>query len=182
MEKFKNVVDAKDGIGKVINDLILGNMETDYNDYELGDRVTYSFMLDDDFGFWEGINMNEIKEFVGEGILDPTSSVKKPEYVYVLVNKTMPGICKIGMTTTSVNQRVKEINSATGVVSPWFSVFKYKCINSRVLEKAVHEKLESLGYRVNPKREGFEIDSNTAIELIKELGESLTVTPKDFGI
>ncbi len=28
----------------------------------------------------------------------------------------------------------------------------------------------------------FEIDSNTAIELIKELGESLTVTPKDFGI
>ena len=41
--------------------------------------------------------------------------------------------------------------------------------------------LESLGYRVNPKREGFEIDSNTAIELIKELGESLTVTPKDFG-
>jgi hypothetical protein len=68
MEKFKNVVDAKDGIGKVINDLILGNMETDYNDYELGDRVTYSFMMDDDFGFWEEINMNEIKEFVGEGI------------------------------------------------------------------------------------------------------------------
>ncbi len=41
-----------------------------------------------------------------EGI---TSSVKNPEYVYVLVNKKMPGICKIGMTTTSVNQRVKEM-------------------------------------------------------------------------
>ena len=68
MEKFEKVVDIRNGIGSVINDLILGNMETDYNDYELGDRVTYSFMLDDDFGFWEGINMNEIKEFVGEGI------------------------------------------------------------------------------------------------------------------
>ena len=68
MEKFKKVVGVNDGIGKVINDLILGNMETDYNNYELGDRVTYSFMLDDDFGFWEEINMNEIKEFVGEGI------------------------------------------------------------------------------------------------------------------
>jgi hypothetical protein len=68
MKKFKNVVDANVGIGNVINGLILGNMETDYNDYELGDRVTYSFMMDDDFGFWEEINMNEIKEFVGEGI------------------------------------------------------------------------------------------------------------------
>jgi hypothetical protein len=132
-------------------------------------------LTDSDMPGWQDVT------YYGEGILDPTSSVKNPEYVYVLVNKTMPGICKIGMTTTSVNQRVKEINSATGVVSPWFSVFKYKCMNSRVLEKAVHDKLESLGYRVNPKREGFEIDSNTAIELIKELGESLTVTPKDFG-
>ena len=133
-------------------------------------------LTDSDAPGWQDVT------YYGEGILDPTSSIKKPEWVYVLVNKTMPGICKIGMTTTSVQQRVKEINKATGVVSPWFPVFKYKCINSRVLEKAVHEKLQSLGYRVNPKREGFEIDSNTAIELIKELGDQLTVTPKDFGI
>jgi hypothetical protein len=118
--------------------------------------------------------------YYGDGILDPTSSIKKPEWVYVLVNKSIPGICKIGMTTTSVNQRVKEINSATGVITPWFPVFKYKCINSLILEKAVHDNLANLGYRVNPKREGFEIDSNTAINLIKELGDKLTVTPKDF--
>jgi hypothetical protein len=84
------------------------------------------------------------------------------------------------MTTTSVNQRIKEINSATGVITPWFSVFKYKCINSRVLERAVHEHLERLGYRVNPKREGFEISSKDAINVIKEMGERLTVTSKDF--
>jgi hypothetical protein len=119
--------------------------------------------------------------YYGEGILDPSLSPKKPEWVYVLVNKSMPGICKIGMTTTSVPQRVKEINSATGVITPWFAVFKYKCINSLVLEKAVHKHLEDLGYRVNPKREGFEIDSNTAIKVIKEIGDKLTVTPKDFG-
>lgn len=118
--------------------------------------------------------------YYGEGILDPTSSIKKPEWVYVLVNKSMPGICKVGMTTTSVNQRVKEINKATGVITPWFPVFKYKCINSLVLEKAVHQHLQDLGYRVNPKREGFELDSNTVINVIKEIGERLTVTPKDF--
>ena len=126
---------------------------------------------------WEGW---EDVTYYGEGIIDPTLSIKKPEWVYVLVNKSIPGICKIGMTTTSVNQRVKEINQATGVITPWFSVFKYKCINSRVLEKAVHDHLEKLGYRVNPKREGFEISSKDAITVIESLGEKLTVTPKDF--
>lgn len=124
---------------------------------------------------WEDVT------YFGEGILDPTLSIKKPEWVYILVNKSIPGICKIGMTTTTVGQRVKEINQATGVITPWFSVFKYKCINSRILEKAVHQHLEDLGYRVNPKREGFEIPSSMAIDIIKELGEQLTVTPKDFG-
>lgn len=88
----------------------------------------------------------------------------------------MPGICKIGMTTTSVSQRVKEINSATGVITPWFPVYKYPCLNSRVLEQAVHQKLELMGYRVNPKREGFEIKSNQAIEVIEELAKNLTVS------
>lgn len=110
-----------------------------------------------------------------EGIMDPTDSVRSPEFVYVLVNKGIPGICKIGMTTTSVNQRVKEINSATGVITPWFPVYRYKCLNSRILERAVHEKLELMGYRVNPRREGFEIKSADAVKAIEELGEMLTV-------
>lgn len=130
---------------------------------------------DPNYEGWEDVT------YFGEGILDPTLSIKKPEWVYVLVNKSIPGICKIGMTTTTVGQRVKEINQATGVITPWFSVFKYKCINSRILEKAVHQHLETLGYRVNPKREGFEIPSSAAIDIIKELGEQLTVTPNDFG-
>jgi hypothetical protein len=132
-------------------------------------------LTDSDAPGWQDVT------YYGEGILDPTNSIKKPEWVYVLVNKSIPGICKIGMTTTSVNQRVKEINKATGVITPWFPVYKYKCINSLILEKAVHEHLGKLGYRVNPKREGFEIDSNMAITVIKEIGERLTVVPSDFG-
>jgi hypothetical protein len=116
--------------------------------------------------------------YYSEGILDPTHSIQKPEWVYVLVNKSMPGICKVGMTTTSVAQRAKEINQATGVITPWFSVYKYRCLNSKVLERAVHERLERDGYRVNPKREGFEIPSSHAIAVIKELGEALTVRSK----
>ena len=141
--------------------------------YKMRKAVAFTLTASDEPG-WEDVT------YYGEGILDPTSSVRRPEWVYVLVNKSIPGICKIGMTTTSVNQRIREINSATGVITPWFSVYKYKCINSRVLEGAVHEYLEKLGYRVNPKREGFEISSQAAIEVIKELGDRLTVTPKDF--
>lgn len=115
-----------------------------------------------------------------EGILDPTLSVRKPEWVYVLVNKSMPGICKIGMTTTSVRQRVHEINSATGVITPWIPVYQYECINSLTLEQAVHLELQRLGYRVNPRREGFEIPSSEAIKVIERLGSELTIRPKEF--
>ena len=145
--------------------------------YKMRKAVAYTLTPSPDPGFegWEDVT------YYSEGIVDPTLSIRKPEWVYVLVNKSTPGICKIGMTTTSVSQRVKEINYATGVITPWFPVFKYKCINSKILEKAVHEHLEARGYRVNHRREGFEIPSNEAIQVIKELGEKLTVKPMDFN-
>jgi len=112
---------------------------------------------------WEDVT------YYSEAVIDPTGTVFKPEWVYVLVNKGMPGICKIGMTTTSVSQRTKEINAATGVITPWFSVYKHKCINSREIERRVHEKLDALGCRVNGKREGFECTTELAISVIKEI-------------
>ena len=144
--------------------------------YKMRKAVAYTLTPCDEPGFegWEDVT------YYGEGILDPTLSIRKPEWVYVLVNKSIPGICKIGMTTNTVDERVKEINQATGVITPWFPVFKYKCINSRLLEKAVHDHLEARGYRVNPRREDFEIYSNIAVQIIEELGERLTVVPKDF--
>ena len=63
------MVDANVGIGNVINGLILGNMESDYNDYKIGDRVIYEFWLDEDFeDYNDDCSINEIKEFVGEGV------------------------------------------------------------------------------------------------------------------
>lgn len=125
---------------------------------------------------WEDVT------YWAEGIVDPTLSTREPEWVYVLVNKGVPGVCKIGMTTTSVSQRVKEINSATGVITPWIEIYKYKCINARVLEEAVHQRLEEAGYRVSHNREGFEMRSDLAIAVIEELGRKLTVEPRDFGV
>ena len=114
---------------------------------------------------WEDIT------YYGDAIQDPSHGFKKPEWVYVLVNKSMPGICKIGMTTTSVAQRTQEINSATGVITPWYPVYSYKCSNSHMLEQDIHRYLERRGHRINPNREGFDIDSNTAIDVIESLGK-----------
>ena len=109
--------------------------------------------------------------YYGEAIIDSSGSVRNPQWVYVLVNKSMPGICKIGMTTKTVPERVKEINSATGVITPWFPVYKHKCVNAREVERDVHVKLEQRGFRVNPNREGFDVSSHVAIEAIKEVAD-----------
>jgi len=124
---------------------------------------------EDGWNDWEDVT------YYQEGIMDPTDSINKPEWVYVLVSHGVPGICKIGMTTTSVDQRIKEINSATGVITPWFPVYRYKCLNSRMLEQEVHRRLGNSGYRVNPKREGFEIRSDQAIAIIEEIAKKMTV-------
>ena len=118
----------------------------------------------------EGYEGWEDVTYYAEGMQDPSFATRRPEYVYVLVNSGMPGICKIGMTTTSVNQRVHEINSATGVITPWYPVYSYKCINSYILEQEIHKYLEDRGHRINKNREGFDIDSNTAISVIESLG------------
>ena len=84
----------------------------------------------------------------------------------------MPGMVKIGLTTTSVTQRVKEINSATGVPTPWISVYQFKCFGSKYLEKDIHDYLKS--FRVAKNREMFSITSTRAQVVIEELGANYT--------
>jgi hypothetical protein len=134
------------------------------NDPLWSDKVV-AFTLEQVDDKWQEVR------YYGEAIMDSSGSVRSPQWVYVLVNKSIPGICKIGMTTKTVPERVKEINSATGVITPWFPVYKHKCVNAREVERDTHVKLEQLGYRVNPNREGFEVSSHLAIEVIKEIAD-----------
>ena len=95
-------------------------------------RRAVAFTLTPEGDGWERV------DYYGESIFDPSGAIRKPEWVYILVNKDIPGVCKIGMTTTTVEQRVREINSATGVITPWYPVYRYRCVNSRFLEQDVH--------------------------------------------
>lgn len=87
----------------------------------------------------------------------------KAGYVYVLSNEAMPGIVKIGMTQRHPDQRLKEINSATGVL-PFKVEAVIKSINAKWTERAVHEELT--GKRVNDRREFFRIDVEAAVAII----------------
>ena len=115
--------------------------------------------------------------YYGKRYIDPIldTNPNRPHYIYILVNPSVPGICKIGYTTTTVYQRVKEINKATGVITPWDPIFAYKCSDGRALERDIHEELEVMGVRVNNKREGFNIDTDSARAIIEKLGKNYKI-------
>jgi len=106
------------------------------------------------------------------GLVDETSGdFTNPHYVYILTNPSIPGIVKIGFTERTVLDRLKEINSAPGVVIPWNVAWSYKCPNGRSLESEIHSYLEHKGLHPNVKREGFSISVTDAIKIIEELGQ-----------
>lgn len=94
--------------------------------------------------------------------------------VYVLTNPAMPGIVKIGKTSRgSVDARLNELYS-TGVPVPFECAFAGRVKDESTVEKAFH--LAFGPYRLNPKREFFEIEPEQAIALL-ELMISEDVTP-----
>jgi hypothetical protein len=86
-------------------------------------------------------------------------------YIYILENKGQPGILKIGYTDRTPQQRVKEINGGTGVITPWYIVNAFPCKAPSHIESIVHAQLNS--YHVN--KEGFAIKVSYAEELIIQI-------------
>ena len=83
-------------------------------------------------------------------------------YIYVLENKGQPGILKIGYTDRTPQARVKEINSGTGVITPWIIINAFACRAPGTIEYFIHKELES--YRVN--KEAFAVTPSMADECI----------------
>ena len=93
------------------------------------------------------------------------------QYIYILENDTMPGLVKIGFTKNKPSERVKQINSATGVAIDFDVKYQYPCFNAHDLEKEIHIYLESQGFRVNKKKEFFNITVEQAISVIERIGD-----------
>ena len=97
-----------------------------------------------------------------------------PEIVYVLTNEAMPGLVKIGLTTDSVESRISQLSTASGVPLPFECYFAAEVSDCAKLEKKLHQ-LFSEG-RINPKREFFKTDPEKVVLAIS-IGAFKEVTP-----
>ena len=88
-------------------------------------------------------------------------------HIYVLQNTSVPGIFKIGFTERSVVDRVNEINSSSGVISPWQIRDFWFTQNPYIMEQEIHHRLEE--YRVEDNREGFAVNFMVARDVIFEV-------------
>ena len=101
-------------------------------------------------------------------ISSPTIFNFTPEYIYVMVNKSIPNQVKIGLTTLTPKQRAKQLFN-TSIATPWEVKFSFKCFRSRLLEAEIYNYFKI--NRVNDNREMFYLNVPTAIKAIKKLGK-----------
>jgi hypothetical protein len=96
------------------------------------------------------------------------------EIVYVLTNEAMEGLVKIGRTTTSVEQRIRELDN-TSVPLPFQCFYAGEVKDSAFVESRLHQAFVSS--RVRGNREFFRIDPNQVKAAI-QIADPTDVTPR----
>jgi len=100
------------------------------------------------------------------------------EIIYILTNEAMPGYVKIGKTSTSLEQRIRELSSSTSVPLPFTCFYACTVENMNFVEHQLHDAFDN--NRINPKREFFQIAPERVVAALK-LVEIEDVTPeKDY--
>jgi hypothetical protein len=84
-------------------------------------------------------------------------------YLYIASNPSMPGLVKIGFTTRSPGDRIRELDS-TGVPAPFDVVFVACVDDARILEGLVHQALGR--DRLREGREFFAVTVKDAIDAV----------------
>jgi hypothetical protein len=105
-----------------------------------------------------------------------TETSSPNNYLYFLSNPAMPGLLKIGMTTRTVEQRIRELRH-TGIPHD-FKIEVYLSVqDAAVSEKIAHNILSK--QRLNNNREFFKIDIEDALELVLPLLLNYTVVQSE---
>ncbi len=86
-------------------------------------------------------------------------------WIYILSEREQPRRLKIGYTNVSVEERVRAINSATGVLVPYGVRNVWAVSDARQVESEVHQRLAP--YRIRADREFFELDHRDAARIIE---------------
>lgn len=92
--------------------------------------------------------------------------------VYILINQAMPGYTKIGKTTTSIEQRMKQLDTS-GVPLPFECYYAARADDIDFVEKSLHDAFDDR--RVRQRREFFEVDpERVRSALLLDAGEDVT--------
>lgn len=97
------------------------------------------------------------------------------EIIYILINEAMPGYVKLGKTTSSVQQRMRELDS-TGVPLPFECFYAARVADCHQAEKLLHDAFQD--QRVRSRREFFLISPERMASALK-LAALEDVTPRD---
>ena len=97
------------------------------------------------------------------------------EIIYILTNEAMPGYVKIGKTSTSLEQRIRDLSASTSVPLPFTCFYACTVENMNFVEHQLHDAFDN--NRINPKREFFQIAPERVVAALK-LVEIEDVTPK----
>jgi hypothetical protein len=88
----------------------------------------------------------------------------------------MPDLLKIGFTTRSINERIAELNSSTGVPENFVFEAYFGSIKPEDDECLLHRKLNN--YRTNKNREFFKLP---ILDAIREVGNILGKAPDQLS-
>lgn len=122
-----------------------------------------------------GLGYDEFLELAGPTMRDslipqPRDAADGPAgWVYLLINPSMPGMVKVGMTKRQPEERLVELSGATGVPTPFqliHSVYSEDCADA---ERRTHEWLSAMGCRVSSNREFFAAPVPAVIEYMSRL-------------
>jgi hypothetical protein len=91
-------------------------------------------------------------------------------YIYIMSTRSNPSMLKIGYTERMVEERVKEINRATGIFEPYGVRAVWTVLRAPQVEKAAHDALTE--YRVRLDREFFELNYATAFKIVEDIVRS----------
>ncbi|MDQ5767307.1 GIY-YIG nuclease family protein [Thiothrix subterranea] len=90
-------------------------------------------------------------------------------WVYIISNKAMPGIIKVGYSNKDPKERAAELG--TGAPHPYKVEYEALIDNPKQVEKLAHDMLAF----VNAGKEWFECDLSVALRAIKKVCENRTV-------
>lgn len=96
-------------------------------------------------------------------------------FIYILKNNSMPNLVKIGYTDNTPKERVKSINTKTGVPEKFTIIYERKIENTQKVESKIHTKLYEFRFKKN--KEFFVLTEKTAIKYVDKI-----IDDENFGL